>query len=269
MLYKTQIDQGGRMIGVYFSGTGNTKFCLSQFLSRIDNNIPMYSIEVNDVVSALLKSEDIVFAYPIYYSNIPKIVHDFIKENSCVWERKNIYIIATMGLFSGDGTGVSARLLKKYNANIIGGLHLKMPDCIGDVKALKKSSEKNRNIIEKTCTKIENAAKLFLDNSPTQEGLSVFCHLVGLFGQRLYFRNRTRNYTQNPKIDKNKCIGCKLCEKICPMHNIHIKNNKAVSSNMRTMCYRCFSSCPKQAITLIGKSVLAQHKIEDYLNISK
>lgn len=264
-----QIDQGGHMIGIYFSGTGNTKFCLSQFLSRIDNNIPMYSIEDNDVVAALCKSEDIVFAYPIYYSNVPKIVHDFIEENSSVWAGKNIYIIATMGLFSGDGTGVSARIFKKYDANVIGGLHLRMPDCIGDVKALKKSFEENRNIIEKTCNKIENAARHFLDNSPTQEGLSVFSHLAGLIGQRLYFRNKTKEYTQNPKIDTKKCIGCKMCEAVCPMHNMHIKNDKAVSGNMCTMCYRCFSSCPRQAITLIGKSVLVQHKMEDYLNNSK
>jgi hypothetical protein len=52
-----------------------------------------------------------------------------------------------MGLFSGDGTGCSARLLKKYGAKIVGGLHIKMPDCIGDVKLLKKTLDANKNII--------------------------------------------------------------------------------------------------------------------------
>lgn len=253
------------MIGVYFSGTGNTKFCLSQFLSKIGNDIPMYSIEDSDVIYAICKDEDIIFAYPVYYSNIPKIVFDFIKQNRTVWAGKNIYIISTMALFSGDGTGVSARLFKKYGANIIGGLHLGMPDCIGDFKPLKKPFEENMKIIKKTADKIDNAVDCFLNNSPTQDGLNIFCRLAGLFGQRLYFRNKTRNYTQNPKIDDKKCIGCKMCEKVCPMHNIHIKDNKAVSGNMCTMCYRCFSRCPKKAITLIGRNVLAQHKIEDYL----
>lgn len=253
------------MIGVYFSGTGNTNFCLSRLLHKIGNNISMYSIEDNNVIPTIFKSEDIVFAYPVYYSNIPKIVYDFIERNSSLWAGKNIYIIATLALFSGDGAGVSARLFKKYGANIIGGLHLRMPDCIGDFKPLKKPFEENKKIIKKTCRKIENAARLYLDNSPTQEGLSVFSRLAGLIGQRLYFRNKTRNYTKNPKIDKQKCIGCKICEKVCPMHNIHIKNSKAVSDNMCTMCYRCFSNCPKKAITLIGRQVLVQHKIEDYL----
>lgn len=56
--------------------------------------------------------KDIVFAYPIYYSNLPKIVRDFINDNHTIWEKKNIFIIATMGLFSGDGAGLSARLFK-------------------------------------------------------------------------------------------------------------------------------------------------------------
>ena len=52
-----------------------------------------------------------------------------------------------MGLFSGDGSGNLARLLKKYDAVITGGLHLKMPDCISDVKALKRKYEKNIDLV--------------------------------------------------------------------------------------------------------------------------
>ena len=33
-------------------------------------------------------------------------------------------------------TKITARLFKKYGAKILGGLHIKMPDCIGDVKLL-------------------------------------------------------------------------------------------------------------------------------------
>ena len=252
------------MTGIYFSGTGNTKYCLSRFLSNIDNNTPIFSIEDNFSISSISGSKDIVFAYPIYYSNLPKIVRDYIENNNSLWREKNIYIIATMGLFSGDGTGVSARLFQKYGANIIGGLHLRMPDCIGDVKALKKSYAENKKIVEAACEKIDTAAGRYLQGHPTQEGLSIFYHLAGLFGQRLYFSHKTRNYTQNPKIDRGKCIGCRVCEKSCPMHNIHMKDSKAVSGNMCTMCYRCFSSCPQQAITLIGRQVLEQHKIDRY-----
>lgn len=42
-----------------------------------------------------------------------------------------------MGAFSGDGAGCTARLLKKYGAIILGGLHIKMPDSVCDSKLLK------------------------------------------------------------------------------------------------------------------------------------
>lgn len=69
-------------------------------------------------------------------------------ENKELWKNKKIFIIATMGLFSGDGAGVLGRLLQKYGADILGGLHIKMPDSIGDEKVLKRPFEKNREIVK-------------------------------------------------------------------------------------------------------------------------
>lgn len=253
------------MTGIYFSGTGNTRFCLSCFLNEIGNDIPMYSIEDRQSVTAISQSDDIIFAYPVYYSNLPKIVRDYINRNSALWQGKNIYIIATMGAFSGDGAGVSARLFRNYGAKISGGLHLKMPDCIGDVKALKKPLETNRLIVKKAVEKVEKAAYMYKSGDTTQEGLNIWYHIAGLFGQRLYFHGKTKNYTDKLKIDSRKCTGCGACEKLCPMNNIHIENMKAVSENMCTMCYRCISHCPQKAITLIGKRVIQQSVIERYI----
>lgn len=251
------------MTGIYFSGTGNTKFCTENFLAHFDSP-KIFSIEDNSAVRAIFESRDIVFAYPIYYSNLPKIVRDFIESNSNLWHGKNIFIIATMGLFSGDGSGVSARILKKFGANIVGGLHIKMPDCIGDVKALKKSPEENIEIIKAAVRKIAKAAEDHKNKKSTQEGLNFLYHMAGLFGQRLYFYSKTKNYTYGLKIDTEVCIGCGKCEKLCPMNNIKIVEGKAVSGNMCTLCYRCFSSCPQKAITILGKEVLEQYRTENY-----
>ena len=63
-----------------------------------------------------------------------------------------------MGLFSGDGAGCSARLLKKYGAKVVGGLHIRMPDSVCDVKLLKKSVEQNKKIVKAADKKIEKTA---------------------------------------------------------------------------------------------------------------
>lgn len=251
------------MTGIYFSGTSNTKFCTEKFLAHFDSP-QIFSIEDDSALNAIFESRDIIFAYPIYYSNLPKIVRDFIESNSNLWRRKNIFIIATMGLFSGDGSGVSARIFKKYGANIVGGLHIKMPDCIGDVKALKKSPEENIEIIKTAVRKIDRAAEDYKNKKPMQEGLNFLYHMAGLFGQRLYFYSKTKNYTYGSKIDTNVCIGCGKCKKLCPMNNIKVVEGKAVSGNMCTLCYRCFSSCPQKAITILGKKVLEQYRAENY-----
>lgn len=206
-----------------------------------------------------------MFACPIYYSSLPKIAHDFIVCNKDLWIGKRIYIVATMGLFSGDGAGVSARLFRRYGAEILGGLHLRMPDCIGDVSALKKSEEENKKLIEAARSKAENAAKLFSEGKPVREGLGFFSRLSGLFGQRLWFGSKTRNYAESPSFDGEKCVGCGVCSECCPMKNILVENGKAVGGNRCTMCYRCFSKCPKQAVTIIGKKVIEQYRAEKYL----
>ena len=252
------------MIGIYFSGTGNTKHCSEYILRLLVENAPLYSIENEKAKDAIQANDEIIFAYPVYYSYLPKIVYDFIVNNSAVWKGKKIFVVATMGLFSGDGAGCAARLFKKYGARILGGLHIKMPDCIGDVKLLKKSLDENRKIVMKADEKIEIAAKQMLNGKYPKNGLRFVNRLAGLFGQRLYFRKKTKRYYSGIKADSAKCVACGMCASICPMKNISVTDNAVQFNDKCTMCYRCFSNCPKQAITIIGKKVYEQCKFEKY-----
>ncbi len=254
------------MTGLYFSGTGNTKFCVDRFLKEYDRSNNSFSIENDETLEQIKIDNEIVIGYPVQYSNIPKILRDYIVHNRHIWKGKNIFIIATMGLFSGDGAGILARLLRKYGATIVGGLHLRMPDSICDERVLKRSFEENKRIIMKAEEKICKSVHDMKNGKPPQEGLGIVYHLAGLFGQRLYFFWKTQTYTDKIKINSQKCIGCGLCEKLCPMRNLAVKNGSAVSGDKCTMCYRCISKCPKQAITLLGKKVVEQNDISRYLS---
>ena len=68
------------MTGIYFSGTGNTKFCVERFLERLGGKA--YSIEDGGAAKALAEDTEIVLGYPIYYSNLPVIMRDFITRNA-------------------------------------------------------------------------------------------------------------------------------------------------------------------------------------------
>ncbi len=98
-------------IGLYFSGTGNSKYAVETFLQEYEPGAKAYSIE--EQVAEVIRQHDIVvFGYPVQYSNLPKFLYDFVEQHAELWGGKKMFIIATMGLFSGDGAGVLARLLK-------------------------------------------------------------------------------------------------------------------------------------------------------------
>ncbi len=253
------------MLGIYFSGTGNSKYALEVFIREYDNNSVLFSIEDKNLIEHINSHDEIVFSYPVQYSAVPKILSDFIHNNSSVWQGKRVFIIATMALFSGDGAGVLGRLLEQYGAKIIGGLHLQMPDSIADEKVLKRSLEENARLVNKAKRKVIKAVADIKNGKCPQEGLGILSRLAGFLSQRLWFGYRTREYSDKLKVNADKCIGCSNCMKLCPTENIIMKDKVARGQDKCTVCYRCVNACPKQAITLLGKTVIEQTSVEKYL----
>ena len=53
-------------------------------------------------------------------------------------------------------------------------------------------------------------------------------------------------------LDTDKCIGCGMCEIVCPHAVFSVKNNKAWINNidMCMECGACSMNCPASAITV-------------------
>ena len=249
---------------IYFSGNGNTRHCMEVLSSTLGGG-KIESIESENTVQLIKDSKEFILAYPVHFSNIPFIVKEFIQKNSRLFEGKNIFLIATMGGFSGDGSGCGARLLKKCGAKILGGLHLRMPDTVADVKLLKRAPEQNKAIIKNTEERISTISKLIQSKKYPHEGLHFYNQLAGLFGQRLWFKQAAKKHRHDFKVDSEKCSGCGLCQKQCPTHSIQLENGKArLTGSNCSICYRCVNSCPRQAVTIIGKQVLEQCRFGNY-----
>lgn len=251
------------MLGIYLSGTGNTKHCVEKLTRLIDNSARVIPLECENIIEEIEKNCTIILGYPTQFSNAPYMVRDFINRNKLLWNAKKILCVATMGAFSGDGAGCTARLLKKHGAIILGGLHLKMPDSVCDSQLLKKTIEKNKEIVTQADEKIEFVARQINQGKYPKDGITLISHIIGLVGQRLWFYRKTTGYTDKLKISGN-CIGCGLCVSLCPMKNISIHNGTAIADKKCTMCYRCISHCPKKAITLLGSEVKEQCQYEKY-----
>lgn len=252
------------MIGIYFSGTGYTKYCVESFVKNLDENCEAFSIESINAIEYIAAHEIIVFGYPIYYSRLPGIVEDFIVKNKDKFRSKKIFIISTQGTFSGDDSaGCAARLFLKYGSRVVGGLHLKMPNNTADDKRYVTGSaiERNRRI-EKAKEKILISVNKYKEGKPTREGLSFYRRFVGFWFriiQKLWFLGKTNKYMKMPDVQPENCTGCGLCKKLCPMQNIEIINSTAVPDGKCTLCYRCINNCPTKALTIIGRKVYSQH----------
>lgn len=93
------------MVGIYFSGTGNSRYAVECFCNEYDEVAKAFSIEDDNVIEAVKTDEMLVVAYLVQYSTVPKILCDFIIENKKFWGNRKVFIIATMGLFNGYGAG--------------------------------------------------------------------------------------------------------------------------------------------------------------------
>ena len=63
--------------------------------------------------------------------------------------------------------------------------------------------------------------------------------------------------------DPNKCNGCRICEKICPVGNITFTTKKIpeFGKNKCQVCLRCVGYCPQQAINRDKKKKYAIYRI--------
>ena len=84
------------MIGIYLSGTGNTRHCIEKLTGLLDSSAESMPLESRGTVEAIRNNDTIILGYPTQFSNAPYMVRDFIHRNAGLWKGKKLLCVSAV-----------------------------------------------------------------------------------------------------------------------------------------------------------------------------
>lgn len=232
-----------------FTGTGNTLRVCKILAKELEQNDLVCDIKLIKQVTDLQVINDydkIIIAYPVHGFNTPMPMLDFIKSLPNSTNNKCVYIVRVSGeplSINHAASIVPKRILKSKGYKVMGEFAYVMP----------------YNIIfrhtDNMATRMENAARL----RAKKDVQTIINNNVKLFKNNIF--NRLVSFIckiEHPAMPMfgkhykvtDLCTSCGVCEKVCPVGNITLKDGKPVFGNQCVGCMGCSFHCPHDAIRI-------------------
>ncbi|MFP4013697.1 MAG: EFR1 family ferrodoxin [Chitinispirillaceae bacterium] len=224
----------------YFSGTGNGIHIAKQLKNELGGTIhgmPSYKNQSRVSVSA----DTVGLVFPVFFMDVPAFVKDFIDK---------LDILPSSFLFAvihcGQTAGAVLQLLKKQLQSrelTLNAAHLlylpdnsiffyTKPDKVGPM--LQKGEERLSEII----ASLKKREQTVL---PHRSANTLLPRLSEWFFGRVLGEEKKG-------VDKDKCTGCGLCARVCPVDCISCENGFPVWDGSCVKCFACIHWCPTRAI---------------------
>lgn len=233
----------------YFTGTGNglhVAKSIKKSLEKVNQDAKLIAINTLDLSKEInTNAKRVGLIYPTYAMSSPAIVKEFARKLR-VSSDSYTFLYAHCG---GGGTGGAITsvvdILYKNDIRLSNTFEAVFPS---NSALFTYTDEKLNTVISKADLSIKKNLSLIVDMeireiAPTSSLMKIPSKLggkvAGLMEGMLQFKNINSN---------DDCVGCSLCQKVCPMNNIEMKEKRPEFSNNCEMCFSCINNCPKKAL---------------------
>lgn len=249
---------------IYFSGTGNSKYCADMIASELgDEIVDSFGYMKNGIAGEFISGKPWIFVAPTYCWQLPHIFEDFIRAANFDGNQ-DAYFVMTCGGEVGNAGAYIEKLCKEKGFNYRGLLEVVMPEnyiAMFDAPC------------EEEALRIINAAR-----RPIKKGVAAIKEEKDFPPIKPKLVDKLKSGPTNPVFYSmfvkakafyvtDSCVGCGKCSELCPLNNIRIVDGKPVWGNNCTHCMACICKCPTEAIEYgkISKGK-PRYKCVEYIN---
>ena len=238
---------------LYFSATGNNKYVAEQLSKALNEKmVPLKNLVRNKEYTLTVEDGEFFgVVMPTYWEGLPSILLEYLEKADITFKGNNhyCYFVATYGCdygyiltaaqkeFAKKGIEFDSLYTAKFVDNWSPFYNVKNPEYN---RRAEENGERETSELIKRILKREKGFRLPDQMSPMMAAAS----------KANYNRIRKTSFF---KLDKNKCIGCGLCEKQCPVEAIKMSDGHPTwVKDKCTLCLGCFHRCPAAAIDYDG-----------------
>jgi ferredoxin/flavodoxin len=261
----------------YFSGTGNSLYVARDVSDKTNGKIINIASMMEKKV-IISNADTIGIVFPVHYiwnGGVPLFIINFIKKLKDI-NTKYIFGICVYGIFYGDTIKTLRKIVKIQGGSLAAGFSVKMPyNYISwSDSLLSISIEKQQYLFSKWNMKLDVISEYVINKRKGrfETAADIMLSLTDMFDLRVkigkphyqvkagFLKTDLPFEEILPLMDKSfkyddKCNGCGICSRICPVGNIKLSNNKPLWQHHCEQCFACFQWCPKEAIQFGNKTV--------------